>query len=46
MDLILIILIVLLLFGGGGSYVYVGPTQGVSVGALLLIVLVAYLLLR
>jgi hypothetical protein len=43
--MILIILILLLIFGGGGGYYYGGPYHaGISVGGVLLIFLVLYLL--
>ncbi len=43
MDLILIILVVLLLGGGGLGYSQWGPSGGLGVGGLLLLVLVVYL---
>jgi hypothetical protein len=45
MDLILIIIVLVLLFGGGFGYSRYGYRGGISIGGVLLIILILYLLL-
>jgi hypothetical protein len=42
--MLILILIFLLLFGGGGGYYAYGPTGGVGIGGVILIVLIVLLL--
>jgi hypothetical protein len=42
--MLLLILVLLLLFGGGGGYYAYGPTGGIGIGGVRLIILVVLLL--
>jgi hypothetical protein len=44
MNLILIILVIFLLFGGGFGYHQWGPSGGIGIGGIILLILILYLL--